>query len=82
MNFDPIDIQVFSKMVPRSIAQDIVGVQPMDPELLTGLMKFTSQPTSYKQGQLIHQFGVGWLRYHGTEFISEELYEQLTKQES
>ncbi len=76
-----ITLPIIKKPMPRLLADDILSVSPqVDYAVQQGFsLKYYSEanPNQHNQGDSIHDFARGWIRYYGSEFIPNELYLKL-----
>jgi hypothetical protein len=72
-------LNLIRRMVPTLMAEELVGVQPMSDNTMSSLIKWikSNEKPMYNQGDRIRCFARGWLRYYGTEFISQDLWISL-----
>lgn len=79
MDLESCRLNLVRRAIPAMLAEELVSVQPLSGNIISDVLKWTKsteQPV-YKQGELIHDFALGWLRYYGTDFIPQDLWIRL-----
>lgn len=68
-------IPIIRREMPKLFAHEMASTQPVNisGKVLKAIWEQTSN-RKYKQGELVHDFAKGWLRYYGTEFIPLDLW--------
>lgn len=76
---ESLRIDLIRRTIPTLMAEELTSVQPMSGDMLPAVLKLFKEytPREYTQGERVHDFALGWLRYYGTEFISEDLWIRL-----
>ena len=71
-------IRLVRQTVPELFAKEICSVQPMNFDLnpLFWAVEEAGKSVYFnpKQGERMHDFARGWLRFYGTEWIPEHVY--------
>lgn len=70
-------IPVIRRRITELIANDLLAVQPMNEAHMDAVLKLNTDQIPYRQGDRVHDFVKGWLRYYGNDLIAESLWWKL-----